>query len=703
MKLEIGIDLGTTNSVVAFFENGAIQYLRFRNKESLTSTMLYQNGKTTIGEMAKRKSAIYPSNFIKSSKTFMGDNVKTWKIEDKEFTPTDVATEVLNEIAKELKKKFSDLTEVKAVITVPAYFTSTQIDETKKAGERAGFIIKQIVTEPVSAAVAYGFESQINQKLFIVDIGGGTFDTSILEVDNKTFNTLAIGGDNNLGGDDFDNHILEYLLKFIRKDKGINLASFEKSGLAEDDYRKAYQALINKAEEVKIELSEYDDVEIEIANLFSGYNLSTSITRAKFEEISSITIDKIKREIEKTLTEQGFSSSDIDKVVLVGGSARIPVVREFVTNLFGKNPYSDKPLDKLVAMGASIVAHDDNTVQIRDIISHSLGIELVNDKYSPILKKNSKYPLSNTQTYTTVMDYQANLDINVFEGEDEDDVNTNSFYGGFSLQNIEQAPAGIPQIEVTFEFDKNRILKVTAKDVRSGSNRSENIQIDKGEKKKITPDRMKAHIMFVLDTTGSMHTSIEAVKQAILKVVNVYSESTIDITFGITEFRDRVYNSHGGDSGLTILKVHNFGQSNFTIDTSAFTSVVSTMYADGGGPEPESSYDAINEAVNKANWINNNIRIVVHITDANPNCPDLTIRNIDNLYENLNCKFDQIFHLMPSRISNSNYSKLSECKSYSSPNKKVSQFFEELKNDTTNIVEALIKIAKVSSTSLKRR
>jgi len=485
MKLEVGIDLGTTNSVVAFFENGSIQYLRFRNKESLTSTMLYQSGKITIGEMAKRKSAIYPENFIKSSKTELGNNNKTWKIEDKEFTPTDIATEILTETAKELKKKFSDLNEVKAVITVPAYFTSTQIDETKKAGERAGFTVKQIITEPVAAAVAYGFENQVNQKLFIVDIGGGTFDTSILEVNDKNFNTLAIGGDNRLGGDDFDNHILEYILKFIRKDKGVNLASLEKSGLIEDEYRRAYQALINKAEEVKIELSEYDDVEIEIANLFSDYNLTTSITRSEFENISSITIDKIKREIEKTLSEQGFSSSDVDKVVLVGGSARIPVVREFVTTLFGEKPFSDKPLDKLVAMGASIIAHDDNTVQVRDIISHSLGVELIDEKFSPILKKNQNYPLSHTEIYTTSMDFQQSVDVNVYEGEEIDNVNNNDFYGGFSLENIEQKNAGIPKIEVTFEFDKNRILKVTAKDIGSGSNRSENIDIDKGVKKKI--------------------------------------------------------------------------------------------------------------------------------------------------------------------------------------------------------------------------
>ena len=482
--LQIGIDLGTTNSVIAYLKNGSIEYLRFRNQESISSVMLYKDGKITIGDIAKKKAVSNPRNFIKSSKTFIGDNDKSWTIEDKNFTPTDVATEVLKEIKKLLVKNFSDVSEFITVITVPAYFTSTQIDETKKAGENAGFRVKQIITEPVSAAVAYGFEDNLNQKLFIVDIGGGTFDTSILNVSNRDFETLAIDGDNKLGGDDFDNHILEYLLKHIRKEKGVNLSSLEKSGIAEDEYIKAKQVLITKSEDIKKELSEYEEVEIEISNLLSGYNLSTKITRDEFEDISSITIDKIKRTIKRTLDESDYTASDIDKVVLVGGSSKIPVVREFVTELFGKAPYSDKPLDKLVAMGAAIVAQDDNSVNIRDIISHSLGIELINEKYSPILKKNQNYPISHTETYTTSMDFQQNVDVNVFEGEDEDDVNNNEFYGGFSLEHIEQANAGVPQIEVTFEFDKNRILKVTAKDIRSGSSKSENIEIDKGSKKR---------------------------------------------------------------------------------------------------------------------------------------------------------------------------------------------------------------------------
>lgn len=487
MKLDIGIDLGTTNTVVSFLKNGSFEQLKFRNKDSLTSTMLFVDQKLTIGEIAKRKSALYPNNYIKSSKTYMGDSSKSWKIEGEVFTPTDVATEILKEIKKSIKKYDSSISEVKAVITVPAYFTSTQIDETKKAGLAAGFTVERIITEPVAAAIAYGIDDQVDQTLFIVDIGGGTFDTSILDVRGAEFKTRAIDGDSKLGGDDFDNHILEALLKFVRKEQGINLSTYEKSGLDEGEYRKAYQALVNKAEEVKIELSEFESTDIEIANLFSGYNLSMTMSRDEFEKISSITIDKIKRTIQKTMGDNGFSPADIDKVVLVGGSSKIPVVREFVTTLFNKQPYSDRPLDKLVAMGAAILAHESETVQskieIRDIISHSLGIEIVGDRFSPILEKNSEYPISKAQMYTTVCDFQSNLDVNVFEGEDEEEVGNNSFYGGFTLSDIEHSYAGVPKIEVIFEFDVNRILKVTARDLNTNSKHSQDIDIDKASKK----------------------------------------------------------------------------------------------------------------------------------------------------------------------------------------------------------------------------
>jgi len=365
------------------------------------------------------------------------------------------------------------------VITVPAYFTSSQIDETKKAGELAGLIVKQIITEPVSAAIAYGFEDNINQKIFIVDIGGGTFDTAILEVKNQVFNTLSIGGDNKLGGDDFDQKILDILLKYIRQNEGVNLSSLSKSGLNIESYSKAYQSLLLKAEETKMDLSEHDKVEISIANLFDNYNLEMVITKSEFEETSDDILYKIKKEINKTLEEANLNPDQIDKVVLVGGSSRIPAIRDFIIEIFNTTPYSDKPLDKLVAMGAAIAVTDENSVQINDIISHSLGIEIINEIFSPILIKNSKYPISSTEIYTTSSDYQEAVNVTVYEGEDES-INNNTLYGGFKLTDLEHAKQGIPKIEVTFEFDNNRILHVTAKDLNTNSINKQTIEINKG-------------------------------------------------------------------------------------------------------------------------------------------------------------------------------------------------------------------------------
>ena len=481
MTAKIGIDLGTTNSVAAYMENGKIEYIKFRNRENIPSVLFYQNDKITIGDKAKKKSNLYPSHYIKSSKTYMGNMDKKWDIDGRIFTPTDVAKEILLEIKLAIEKELKP-TQIEAVITVPAYFTSSQIDETKKAGEQAGFIVKRIITEPVSAAIAYGFEDSINQKIFIVDIGGGTFDTAILEVKNYDFNTLAVGGDNKLGGDDFDKEILEIFLKKIRKEKGINLSSLDKSGLNIEEYSKAYQALVIKAEDVKVELTEQNSSKITLANLFDGYTLELTITKEDFERVAQDIMNKITNEIEATLEQCEVSTNNIDKVVLVGGSSKIPIIRNYIQKIFNTTPYADKPLDKLVAMGAAIVVADDNSVQINDIISHSLGVEIVNNRFSPIIPKNAKYPVELKETYTTVRDYQENVNVEIYEGEDEYNVHNNAYYGGFILKDIEYAKKDVPQIEVTFEFDINRILHITAKDLNTGSENRQTIDIDKGSK-----------------------------------------------------------------------------------------------------------------------------------------------------------------------------------------------------------------------------
>ena len=507
MKRIIGIDLGTTNSLSATVFDEGPEVIGEGENAVTPSVLSRSNSGWLVGQEAQERRITNPKNTVNSIKRLMGRSLEELSetVKDlpyqiveaqrqlvkvrigeskpyKEFTPQELSAEILKKVKQRAEEALGESVE-KAVITVPAYFTSTQIDETKKAGEAAGFIIKRIITEPVAAAIAYGIDDKVDQTLFIVDIGGGTFDTSILQVKGSNFNTLAVDGDSKLGGDDFDNHILEALLKYIRKDQGVNLSTHAKSDLDEDKYRKAYQALVNRAEEIKIELSEFESTNIDIANLFSGYNLSMTMTRAEFEEISSSSIEKIKRKIQSTMSDNNFDPSDIDKVVLVGGSSKIPVVREFVTELFNKQPYADKPLDKLVAMGAAILAHQSETVQskieISDIISHSLGIELINDKFSAILVKNSLYPISKSQMYTTTVDFQEKLSVKVYEGEDECQVTNNSFYGGFILDNIERSYAGNPQIEVTFEFDINRILKVTARDLNTDSNYSETISIDK--------------------------------------------------------------------------------------------------------------------------------------------------------------------------------------------------------------------------------
>jgi len=503
MSASIGIDLGTTNSVAAYMHNGKIDYIRFRNKESIPSIMLYQDGKTIVGDKALRKSMLYPENFIKSSKTFMGDTTKSWRVEDKEFTPTDVAREILLEIKSATKKEFGDTEKIETVITVPAYFTSSQIDETKKAAEDAGYVVKRIITEPVAAALAYGFEDNLNQKIFIIDIGGGTFDTAILEVKNQQFNTLAIGGDNHLGGDNFDTVIYEMFLKHIRIDEGVNLSSFEKSDLDESDYRKAVHMLRNKAEETKIELSEQEEVNISIANLFGKYNFEMTLTRQEFESAASNILDKIRSEIKKTLSDSGIDTKKIDKVVLVGGSSRIPAIRDYVVEIFGVTPYADKPLDKLVAMGAAIAVTEENSVQIRDILSHTLGTEIIGDRFSPIIPKNTRYPVSMSETYTTVRDFQESVWVSVYEGEGEN-VNNNTYYGGFALDGIEKARKGVPTIKVTFSFDENRILQVSAKDLNTNASREEVIEIAKGAKKKVKTEVEAFDIALLIDVSGSM-------------------------------------------------------------------------------------------------------------------------------------------------------------------------------------------------------
>lgn len=484
----VGIDLGTTNSVCCTLKDGRYEFISFGREEVLSSVFLYQNGKKSFGSMAKKKSVVYAQNYISSSKTFMGDSSKQWEIDGNKYTPTDVATELLEHIYQKTQAHFGIEDEkIEAVITVPAYFNSNQIDETKKAGQRAGFDVKRIISEPVAAAVAYGHEILDNdENLFVFDLGGGTFDVSLLSVTDtgidRQYVTKVAEGDKKLGGDDFDQVLLGIMLSELRKSKGVNFSSQAQSGLDEKTYANLRQKLIQAAEVAKKELSESESAEIVVANLFEKddiqHSLDMTVTREQFEEKSEELIDRIKRIVKKVLSGSNLSVDDISRVILVGGSSQLPFVKDYITSFFRQNPYSDIDLSKIVAMGAAQLASDSANGlgdRVKDIITHSLGIEIIDDRFVPILTKGSHYPLKITKTFQTTVDYQESVSINVYEGEDENNVHNNESYGGFILDDIELALKGV-QIDVTFEFDESRILRVTATDVKNGSTNTINIK-----------------------------------------------------------------------------------------------------------------------------------------------------------------------------------------------------------------------------------
>ena len=493
----IGIDLGTTNSVACTMKDGRFAFLDFRRTDLLPSVMMYQNGKVTVGEPAKRKREIFPKNYISSAKTHMGEQTEDGKlkpvavIEGRSFTATDVATEVLSEIYRAAKKFFGNEEPIEAVITTPAYFDSVQNRETQRAGEAAGFQIKQILAEPVAAALAYAMDDcHPGEKIFVVDLGGGTFDVTLLETKgNSQFDVIWKAGDNHLGGDDFDNAILEIMYRDIRLNTGIDVSEQGSSGLSDEEYGKMLQKLRREAERCKCELSSSESVEASIINLFpyrgGHYDLSMSFTRQDFLDSASLAVNKVKSTIRHFFDSIDTTKDEVDRVILVGGSARMPFVRDLVRDFFNKEPYADKDLAKLVAMGAAIKADDENdTIVLHDRITSSLGIELVNDRFSILLPKGKPYPCDNLDVpqkdriYTTVCNYQEKIDIEVYVGEDTENVHNNRRYGGFTLSNIERAPAGVPQIEVIFSFDRSQILHVAARDLKTGASGSVEISID---------------------------------------------------------------------------------------------------------------------------------------------------------------------------------------------------------------------------------
>ncbi|MHC5615235.1 MAG: molecular chaperone DnaK [Nostoc sp.] len=495
MAKVVGIDLGTTNSCVAVMEGGKPTVIAnaegFRTTPSVVA--FAKNGDNLVGQIAKRQAVMNPENTFYSVKRFIGrrydevsneatevsykvlssnGNVKLdCPIVGKPFAPEEISAKVLRKLVEDASKYLGE-TVTQAVITVPAYFNDSQRQATKDAGKIAGIEVLRIINEPTAASLAYGFDKKSNETILVFDLGGGTFDVSVLEVGDGVFEVLATSGDTHLGGDDFDKKIVDFLAEKFKKDEGIELRKD----------KQALQRLTEAAEKAKIELSSVTQAEINLpfitATQDGPKHLDTTLTRAKFEELCSDLIDRCRVPVENALRDAKLNKGDIDEVVLVGGSTRIPAVHQIVKQVLGKDPNQSVNPDEVVAVGAAIqagvLAGDVTGILLLDVTPLSLGVETLGGVMTKIIPRNTTIPTKKSEVFSTAVDGQTNVEIHVLQGEREFS-NDNKSLGTFRLDGIPPAPRGVPQIEVVFDIDANGILNVTAKD--KGTAKEQSISI----------------------------------------------------------------------------------------------------------------------------------------------------------------------------------------------------------------------------------
>ena len=488
----VGIDLGTTNSCVSVMEGGKPTVIAnaegFRTTPSVVAYT--KNQDQLVGQIAKRQAVMNPENTFYSVKRFIGRRVDEVNEESKEvsygvekagsnvkvkcpvlnkqFAPEEVSAQVLRKLAEDAGKYLGE-TVTQAVITVPAYFNDSQRQATKDAGKIAGLEVLRIINEPTAAALAYGLDKKSNEKILVFDLGGGTFDVSVLEVGDGVFEVLSTSGDTHLGGDDFDKVIVDHLADTFKSNEGIDLRSD----------KQALQRLTEAAEKAKIELSSATQSEINLpfitATPEGPKHLDLTLTRAKFEELASKLIDRCAMPVEQALKDAKLSSGELDEIVMVGGSTRIPAVLELVKRITGKDPNQTVNPDEVVAVGAAIqggvLAGEVKDILLLDVTPLSLGVETLGGVMTKMITRNTTVPTKKTETYSTAVDGQTNVEIHVLQGEREM-ASDNKSLGTFRLDGIPPAPRGVPQIEVTFDIDANGILSVTAKDKGSGKEQS---------------------------------------------------------------------------------------------------------------------------------------------------------------------------------------------------------------------------------------
>ena len=488
----VGIDLGTTNSCVSVMEGGKPTVIAnaegFRTTPSVVAYT--KNQDQLVGQIAKRQAVMNPDNTFYSVKRFIGRRVDevneeskevSYGVEkaganvkvkcpvlDKQFAPEEVSAQVLRKLAEDAGKYLGENV-TQAVITVPAYFNDSQRQATKDAGKIAGLEVLRIINEPTAAALAYGLDKKSNERILVFDLGGGTFDVSVLEVGDGVFEVLSTSGDTHLGGDDFDKVIVDHLAETFKSNEGIDLRQD----------KQALQRLTEAAEKAKIELSSATQSEINLpfitATPEGPKHLDLTLTRAKFEELASSLIDRCRVPVEQALKDAKLSSGELDEIVMVGGSTRIPAVLELVKRTTSKDPNQTVNPDEVVAVGAAIqggvLAGEVKDILLLDVTPLSLGVETLGGVMTKMISRNTTVPTKKSETYSTAVDGQTNVEIHVLQGEREM-ASDNKSLGTFRLDGIPPAPRGVPQIEVTFDIDANGILSVTAKDKGSGKEQS---------------------------------------------------------------------------------------------------------------------------------------------------------------------------------------------------------------------------------------
>ena len=558
MGKAVGIDLGTTNSVVAVLEGGEPSVIaNAEGNRTTPSIVAFKSEEVLVGELAKRQAITNPDNTVRSIKRQVGTN---WKetFEGKEYTPQEISARILQKLKRDAESYLGDdITE--AVITVPAYFNDAERQATKEAGQIAGLNVLRIINEPTAASLAYGLENSEDQKILVFDLGGGTFDVSVLEISEGVFEVKSTSGDSKLGGDDWDQRVIDWLIEKFKSSTGIDLSKD----------KMAIQRVQEGAEKAKIELSSTSETEINLpfitANDAGPQHLLEKLSRSEFEKITADLVERTKEPVEKALSDAGMKFSEIDHIILVGGSTRMPAVQELVKTLTGKDPHKGVNPDEVVASGAAIQAGvlkgDVKDVLLLDVTPLTLGVETKGGIMTKMIERNTTIPTKRSEVFSTAENNQTQVEIHILQGE-RDMASGNKSLGRFTLTDIPAAMAGTPQIEVTFDIDANGIVNVNAKDLGTGKEQAititggtalEDDEIDrmiKDAEQHANEDAKKKELIETRNMAEGMVTSTEKMLED-----NKDKASEEEVT-AITEANDKLKKLlEGDDVAINDLKV----------------------------------------------------------------------------------------------------------------------------------------------------